>query len=164
MQTKIITERITKIEGEVIVAGFFSDVRPLKGLAGEIDWLFNGEVSRLIMDGKLSGQPGDSLLLVPNNRLKAGKALIFGMGNKGNLDSTGLRNITKILLQKLIALNVRRFVVEALGAGCKMLDYPTALKTMISELRRAQDMEIGFFVDKSLEKEFGIKLKTVIEA
>ena len=56
MVAKIITDRITKIEDKVIVAGFFSDVRPLKGLAGEIDWLFNGQISKLILDGKLTGE------------------------------------------------------------------------------------------------------------
>lgn len=164
MAVKIFTERLTKIEDELIVAGLFSDVRPLKGLAGEIDWLFNGEVSRLIMDGKISGQAGDSLLLVPNNRLKAGKVLILGMGNRSDFDPAGLRDMAKILLQKVIALDVRRFAVEIFGAGYKALDYPAALRTMTSELKRAQDMEISFFVDKNTEKEIGMKLKGILDS
>lgn len=164
MAVKISTERLTRIEDEAVVAGFFYDVRPLKGLAGEIDWLFNGEVSRLIMDGKISGQAGDSLLLVPNNRLKAGKALILGMGNRSDFDPAGLRNMTKILLQKLIALDVRRFAVEVFGAGYKVFDYPAALKIMHSELKRVRDMEISFFVDKNIEKEIGMKLKGILDS
>lgn len=164
MAVKISTERLSKIKVDAIVAGIFSDVRPLKGMAGEIDWLFNGGVSRLIMDGKLSGQAGDSLLLVPNNRLEAGKALILGMGSKGGFNPVVLREAAKNLLQKLISLDVRRFAVEIFGAGYKALDYPTALKTMASELKMAQDMEISFFIDKNTEKEIGMKLKEILNS
>ena len=98
MKTKIITDRITKIEDKVIVAGFFSDVRPLKGLAGDIDWLFNGEISRLILDGKLNGQIGDSLLLC-SNRLKTRNVLLLGMGNRERFDSSAVKKYGKIACQ-----------------------------------------------------------------
>ncbi len=83
MKAKILSDRLTRVEDKAIVAGFFSDIRPLKGLAGEIDWLFNGEISKLILDEKLTGQIGDSLLLY-SSRLKTKNVLLLGMGQREN--------------------------------------------------------------------------------
>ena len=49
---QVLLQDIKKIETGAIIVGFFEDVRPLKGLAGELDWLLCGALSRLIINKK----------------------------------------------------------------------------------------------------------------
>ena len=173
MKAKIFSERLTKIDDKVIVAGFFSDVRPLKGLAGEIDWLFNGEISRLILDGKINGQFGDSLLLY-SNRLKTRNVLLLGMGKRENFDSAAVRNTTKSLAQKLDGINIKSFTIEILGSGYSSLEASAVLKLMLSELRKIDDIYVNFFNPsvshlskggiKGGDTELEIKLKEILDS
>jgi hypothetical protein len=36
---KVLAQKVTKINAEVLVAGFFQDDRPLIGLAAELAWI-----------------------------------------------------------------------------------------------------------------------------
>ncbi|MBI5179781.1 MAG: hypothetical protein HZA05_00065 [Nitrospirae bacterium] len=164
MKANIFSERLTKIEDKVIVAGFFSDVRPLKGLAGDIDWLFNGEISRLILDGKLNGQIGDSLLLC-SNRLKTRNVLLLGMGNRERFDSSAVRNTAKLLANKLSALNIKNFTTEIFGSGYSSLESSNVFKLMLSEFKKFDDIDVNFFVkDKEGDTWLGIKLKGILDS
>lgn len=164
MKANIFSERLIKIEDKVIVVGFFSDVRPLKGLAGEIDWLFNGEISRLILDGKLNGQIGDSLLLC-SNRLKTRNVLLLGMGYREKFDSIAVRNTTKLLTQKLNDINIKSFTTEILGAGYSSLESSDIFKLMLSEFKKFDDIDVNFFVkDKEGDTALGIKLKEILDS
>lgn len=163
MKANIFLERLTKIEDKVIVAGFFSDVRPLKGLAGDIDWLFNGEISRLILDGKLNGQIGDSLLLC-SNRLKTRNVLLLGMGNRERFDSSAVKNTAKLLANKLSALNIKNFTTEIFGSGYSSLEASNVFKLMLSEFKKFNDIDVNFFVkEKEGDTGLGIKLKGILD-
>jgi hypothetical protein len=48
-------ERIDIQECDVLVTGFFSDERPLRGSTGWIDWRLNGILSRLLIEKRLTG-------------------------------------------------------------------------------------------------------------
>lgn len=159
MKTKILSERLTKIEDKIIVAGFFSDVRPLKGLAGEIDWLFNGQISKLILDGKLTGQTDDSLLLY-SNRLRTRNILLLGMGRREKFDSSAVKNTAKLLVNKLSAMNIKNFTTEIFGSGYSSLEGSNVFKLMLSEFKKFDDMDVNFYVgEKEADSSLGIKLK-----
>lgn len=46
-----------KIEG--IIAPIYENERPLKGLAGQLDWRLGGQVSQYLRQGALSGRSGE---------------------------------------------------------------------------------------------------------
>ena len=58
LNLKTVSQRVTRIHSEVIVLGFFQDVRPLIGLAADIDWIYDGILSRLILGRKIQGGGG----------------------------------------------------------------------------------------------------------
>ena len=53
LTVRVILEDIKKVETEALVVGFFQDVRPLKGFAGQLDWLLCGALSGLLLKNKL---------------------------------------------------------------------------------------------------------------
>lgn len=73
--------------GDVLVIPIWSDVRPLRGAAGLLDWRLCGKISQMIREGRVSGSAGEKLLLVtgrvPWRRILgvgAGPSEVFGDG------------------------------------------------------------------------------------
>lgn len=77
-----------KMEGEVAVALFFEDDRPLKGAAALIDWRLNGHLTRQMLNRSVSGALRDSLLIQNNGKLDSDWALLVGGGRRRKLTAT----------------------------------------------------------------------------
>ncbi|HEY3452223.1 MAG TPA: M17 family peptidase N-terminal domain-containing protein [Myxococcales bacterium] len=60
----------------------FEDERPLRGLAGFVDWRLCGALSRILTEGKFVGAPGDALLFPVWGRLGPAKLFCFGAGRR----------------------------------------------------------------------------------
>ena len=69
---KVILQDIKRLATEALIVGFYEDVRPLKGVAGELDWLLCGALSSLVLTEKLRGSLGDVAL---KKKDTAGEAL-----------------------------------------------------------------------------------------
>jgi len=77
---------LDKLQQDILVLGVFSDQRPLRGLAGYLDWRMHGRLSRLLQDNFLSGGPEDCLLSNTNGRIGIDRLLVVGMGPGKKLD------------------------------------------------------------------------------
>jgi len=58
----------------------FQDVRPLRGVAGYIDWRLCGSLSRMIMAGHFEGRRGEHVLMPVTGTLNIQRLFIFGLG------------------------------------------------------------------------------------
>ena len=63
-----------------VVVGVFSDVRPLAGLLGMIDWRLCGRLSRLFEQGVITGADGERILLPTLGRIPAPRLFLYGWG------------------------------------------------------------------------------------
>ena len=54
---------VERTHADVVVVFFFDSDRPLRGGAGRADWRLCGQLSRLILAGKLTGARGDAVLM-----------------------------------------------------------------------------------------------------
>jgi hypothetical protein len=73
-------ETIDHLGVDDLVLGLFTDVRPLPGVAGLVDWRLCGTLSRFIRAGRLSGARGERVLLPGAGRLGATRIFVFGLG------------------------------------------------------------------------------------
>ncbi|MBL7685397.1 MAG: hypothetical protein JNK65_05095, partial [Deltaproteobacteria bacterium] len=62
IQLKICNLPLDEITAQLAMVMAFEDVRPLKGMAGLVDWRFNGKFSNWIRSSKFTGARGESLL------------------------------------------------------------------------------------------------------
>ena len=99
----------------MLAVGIFEDVRPLRGPAEEIDWIHQGVLSRLILDGKITGKLGESILLATQQKIPASKVLVIGLGVRDRFDYSVLQKSLDIALNKLLQLKVKRCVTELFG-------------------------------------------------
>lgn len=69
------------LDVDLLAVSVFAEDRPLRDLAGLVDWRLNGQVSRVLHAGRFGGQPGESMLLPCGDRIGAGRLLVFGLGD-----------------------------------------------------------------------------------
>lgn len=75
-------EKVTRIKFDIIVLGFLKDVRPLIGIAADIDWVYSGSISRMIIERKISGARGEALLMATGDKMETPRLLLLGLGEK----------------------------------------------------------------------------------
>jgi hypothetical protein len=75
-----------RMKDEVVAVFFFEDDRPLSGPAGLLDWRLNGALTRLLVEGRAVGRPGERVLVRGNGKLEAPWVLFAGGGKRPGLE------------------------------------------------------------------------------
>src|SRR5436853_7583299 len=73
-------EALDQARAESLCLFVGEDDRPLRGLAGLVDWRLAGGLSRFLRSGFVTGKTGEALLTLPGPRLGFQKLFIFGTG------------------------------------------------------------------------------------
>jgi len=85
---------LDSIEGgavDTMILPIWSDERPLRGLAGLVDWRTCGGLSEPLRRGFFEGALGEALLTCSWRVPSAGRILLLGLGRRGALDRAELR-------------------------------------------------------------------------
>ncbi|MGE5173470.1 MAG: M17 family peptidase N-terminal domain-containing protein [Betaproteobacteria bacterium] len=114
MVVKVILQDIKKVESDAIVVGFFEDVRPLKGLAGQLDWLLCGSLSGLLLKNKLRGSLGDVALLTAREKVPSPKILMIGFGPWSGFSLSTLRNTARTVASSVLGVGATHAALECL--------------------------------------------------
>jgi hypothetical protein len=112
LTVKVILQDIKKLETDALIVGFFEDVRPLKGRAGELDWLLCGSLSNLILKNKLRGSLGDVALLTSQSKVPAPKIFMVGLGLRAAFSLATLRSAAKSAVASAVSAGVRSAAIE----------------------------------------------------
>ena len=109
---RVIFQDIKEIETEALIVGFYEDVRPLKGVAGELDWLLCGSLSSLVLTKKMSGALGDVALLTSQGKVPAEKIFLVGLGPRAGVIRTTLHSAARIAAASAAEAGVRNAAIE----------------------------------------------------
>jgi len=112
LTVKVILQDIKKLETEALIVGFHEDVRPLKGLAGELDWLLCGALSNLIIKNKMRGNLGDVALLTSRGKVPAPKIFLVGLGPREEFSPSSLRAAVKTAVSSALGAGVKNAALE----------------------------------------------------
>jgi hypothetical protein len=118
----VILQDIKKLATEALIVGFYEDVRPLKGVAGELDWLLCGALSSLVLTKKLRGSFGDVALVTSQGKVPAQKIFLVGLGPKAGLTLTTLRNAARTAAASAVGAGVRSAAFEYFPSADMMQD------------------------------------------
>lgn len=110
----------------------FEDERPLRGLAGFVDWRLCGALSRILLGGRFSGARGDALLFPVVGRLTGERVFCFGAGRKAELGRAGFAAAARRLGQALALAGARAFVTEL--PNVDGLEEPERVRVFLSEV------------------------------
>ena len=149
LRIKVLNQRVTKVRTEVLVLGIFQDVRPLKGLAGEVDWIHCGILSRLILSGRISGKIGESTLLATQHKLPTSKVLVMGLGELAKFNHVQFQRACESAFKKLIQLQAKHCVMELFGlfeCGSEGGKSVMVLMDVIKQKRILKDLDLFLLV------------------
>jgi len=116
LTVKVVLQDIKMLETEALIVGFHEDVRPLKGLAGELDWLLCGALSSLIIKNKLSGSLGDVALLTSRGKVPAQKIFLVGLGPREGFSTAALGAAARTAVASALGAGVRKAALELFQA------------------------------------------------
>jgi len=107
MKIVLTVNPIRNIFSECAVCFLPEDIRPLKGVVGEVDWALNGLITSLIMRGKVSGRLLESVLIRPGRYLASEKLLVFGIGPYKQCRGERVMELGEKLIHVLEGLHVQ---------------------------------------------------------
>ncbi len=144
MTVDVVLKDIKKIEADAIIVGFYEDERPLKGLAGEIDWLLCGSLSQILLSGRLKGAVGDVALFSSRGKIPAEKIFLVGLGPKRDITTNRLGAAARYAVSSAAGAGVRRAALEWLPAShVRAEEFVSALQAGFKEVPSAGGMEIS---------------------
>jgi len=130
MQVTVLSEKISRIRSEILIFGFFQDIRPITGYAGEIDWLTSGSISSLIQQSKIKGSLGEATL-VATSKVETPKILLMGLGQKKHYTYKNIHQLSTHVLEILARLRVRESITELWGQEECSLDLMGSLDAFL---------------------------------
>jgi len=130
---------IDEVPGQLALATFFEDVRPLKGSTSLIDWRLNGRLSDLILQGKISGQFSESVIMPAQGRLAAQEIFIFGLGRAGDLSEKRLEDGFLLLIDKLALLKSGDVIISFGDLAKDFMGWRALLRSFMTSLTVKRD-------------------------
>jgi hypothetical protein len=87
--------------GDLLAVGLWSDVRPLRGATGLLDWRLCGRLSALIAAGQVAGAADEQTLIPSANRLVWRLVLCAGLGPRAEFSE---RRFVRAIHRTLVAM------------------------------------------------------------
>lgn len=100
---------------------FFSDERPLHGVAGLVDWRLCGRLSRLLTSGYCSGKRGDCIMMPAGPRLPFDKLFLFGLGKGDRMDDELFSKHASWIRDVLRKAGVKSYALQAPGRATGLI-------------------------------------------
>ena len=124
--------------GDLLGVYIWTDVRPLRGAAGLLDWRLCGKLSGLIQSGRLTGLDGEQLLLPSNGRLPWRLVMVMGLGARAEFTTGRFRAAIARLFTAARGLDVSELAVGPPGRDVEALPARRALDVILGELGSAE--------------------------
>ncbi len=112
MEIHLYSGALVALKSDLLVVPFFEGLRPLSGLAGEMDWFYGGIFSEMILRNVVTGKSGEAVLLPSSDRLRTPKVILMGWGSWDHQDRTHISVMAKKIYQMAIQLKVRDCAVQ----------------------------------------------------
>lgn len=147
-------ELLTKMPGESLVLSFFSDERPLRGVAGLVDWRLCGRLSRLIMAGRCSGERGERLIMPAGPRLPFERIFLFGLGSAEGLNDGHVSEHAKWIGEVLRRASVQDYALQVPGRATGLIGARRAAELWRAEATKSS-CQVTLIDDEGTQKTMG---------
>jgi hypothetical protein len=135
IEVLLTSKPLERVEGEVAVAGFFVDDRPLRSGAARADWRLCGGLSRRIESGDLSGKSGEALLIGCGRALRSPRLMLLGLGDRHSFDQARATDEMRTALERCQKLQCTRVAMSPLGIASD--DLPRHAAAIVWGIREA---------------------------
>lgn len=133
---------------EIAACTLWQDERPMRGLAGLLDWRMAGRLSALLASGFVKGEEGEALLVPGKPHLPFEKLLLVGLGPRAAFDDEVARRGVQHVLRALEGLRIRRAIVELPGRGVGAIEPERAIAVALECLGKTPEHDVWWLVEE----------------
>ncbi len=141
--------KLDEIDAEILIASVFTDVRPARGLLGLCDFRLGGRLSRLMMQGFITGAFEEVVLVPGKPLLTYDKVLVFGAGPSSAFDEDAYIGLVGKMLVTLEGLAARTAVVELPGRQANAIGAARAVDVLLTETGGSKLHDVWTLVEHS---------------
>jgi Cytosol aminopeptidase family, N-terminal domain len=154
--------------GDAICVPVWTDVRPLRGAAGLLDWRLCGRLSALLASGKVTGVEGEQTLFPSSHRLPWRLVLALGAGPRRDFSEKRFQASVRRAFDAAKGLGARRLALalpgrdgERAAASTAALTSRRALDLVLQELDSTPTVldELAVIAPVAVQKELGEVLR-----
>jgi hypothetical protein len=140
---------LDETSAELLACTVWREERPMRGLAGLLDWRMAGRLSALAKSGFLTGDLGEVVMVPGRPSLPFEKLLVFGLGTRATFGDETFRSVVVRLLRTLEGLRVRRAVVELPGRADDSIDAERAAQIVLECIGDSQEHDAWWLVERA---------------
>ena len=152
--------------GDAICVPVWTDVRPLRGAAGLLDWRMCGRLSAMLSSGKVTGAEGEQTLFPSAHRLPWRLVLALGAGPRRDFSEKRFQASVRRGFDAAKGLGARRLALALPGrdgeaSGTTALTSRRALDLLLQELDAVPGLldELAVIAPVAVQKELGEVLR-----
>jgi len=152
MRVDVFSGTLSKLQTNLLIVTCFKDLRPLKGLAAQVDWYYGGLFSRIMMENRFVGDPGETLLLASGGKLLIPKVILVGLGLSANYDYPQFKFISETMHPVLENLHIRECAIDVAAPMARPLDSFRLVEAFLSGEAlddNNEALEVTFIVKES---------------
>ncbi len=138
---------LDELDAEVLACTVWSDVRPVHGVAGLVDWRMAGGFSRLLSRRRITGDLGEVVLLPGKPYLSFDKVIAFGAGPRASFDDDAYRRVVATMLRAMTDLAARGMVVELPGRHDGLVPAEHAADVLLASAGTRRDQDTWTLVE-----------------
>jgi hypothetical protein len=150
MDFRFVTPNLRSLDttgAELMACAIWQDERPMRGVAGLLDWRLVGALSQLGQRGLLRGELGEVVFVPGRPRVAFEKLLVFGLGPKSGFGEDIFRRVVSHMLRALEGLRVRRAVVELPGRSDGILEAQRACELVLECVGNSEAHDAWWLVE-----------------
>jgi hypothetical protein len=117
--------------GDVLVVPLWTDVRPLHGVAGLLDWRLNGRLSQMLREEKLQGELGEKMLFF-TERVPWKRILAVGLGATGDFNEKAFRTGIRSAFDSFGGLGIKLVAMALPGRDMDRITPERAIGTLFT--------------------------------
>lgn len=123
---------LERTPADVAVVYFFDTDRPLQGGAGRVDWRLCGQLSELLVAGKLNGRCGESVLLQSGRGLAAPLLIGLGLGARNAFDGEACEALGADAARRALDLGAHSLALPLPDPHAGDLELPERIDALVA--------------------------------
>ncbi len=117
--------------GDVLVVPLWTDVRPLRGVAGLLDWRLNGRLSQMLREEKLRGELGEKMLFL-NDRVPWKHILAVGLGATDEFNEHAFKTGLRSAFDSFRGLGIKSVALALPGRDMERITPERAMRMLVA--------------------------------
>ncbi len=117
MKVLVDARPVEKMHCHTLGLWHFSDEKPLMGTAGVVDWYLDAGISRLVIEGRVTGQWAEKVLIAGLRGMVAEQILMVGLGKAMEFDEGRISLASGYMVSSALGLGLNDICMTLPGDG-----------------------------------------------